>query len=70
MTQSLDEQLEEPDPEIKRKLTNIRKTKAYLKVVMIEDNEWVGENVLPRSLKDYTTPWLDGIVKLATITMI
>lgn len=56
MTHSLDEQLEEPNPEIKRKLTNIRKTKAYLKVVMIEDNERVAENVLPRLLKDYTTP--------------
>lgn len=59
MTRSSNKPLEEPDLEIERILSNIRKIKAYLKEVVKAEDKGVGKNVPLRLLKDYATPSLD-----------
>lgn len=61
MAHSLVEALEEVNQEIERTLSMIKRTIGQLQLTMAE-NEGVVENVPLRSLKDYTTHSLGGIV--------
>ena len=63
MTRTSDEPLEEIDPEIERTLSTLRKAKVVIEEeVIAEYDEEIGENILPRALKDYATPSLDGTI--------